>query len=125
MTSAELRELGMEPREELHASVKITAKDSYIEYEPSWPPAFCLILRLRDFNTNNAVLEAIAMSTPAWLIRHPAVVEYLGADHRSFSVYVQKVIDEIKLTSEKRHFTTNVYIYNIMCLPGRRTGPLT
>ena len=29
MTSAELRELGMEPSEELHASVKITNKDSY------------------------------------------------------------------------------------------------
>lgn len=43
-----------------------------------------IFLELFDASANNAVVEAIVRATPIVVNRHPAVVEYLGADYPLF-----------------------------------------
>ena len=83
VASAELRELGIEAATDLKSRVKIVTKSSYLEYE-RFASSSVLLIHLRDANANNAVLEAIAMATPVIINRHPAAVEYLGADYPLF-----------------------------------------
>jgi hypothetical protein len=50
-----------------------------------------VFLELFDSSANNAVIESIARCTPLCVNRHPAVVEYLGADYPLFYDDIQQV----------------------------------
>jgi len=52
-----------------------------------------VFLELFDSSANNAVVEAIARCTPIVVNRHPAVVEYLGADYPLFYDNIEDVAD--------------------------------
>ncbi len=83
VASAEMRDLGIKPATDVKSSVKIVTISSYLEYD-RFVSSSVLLIHLRDANANNAVLEAIAMATPVIINRHPAAVEYLGADYPLF-----------------------------------------
>lgn len=85
----ELQALGIELTEDVASSVNITSIDSYAEYE-RFVASSVLLVHIRDGNANNAVLDAIATSTPVIINRHPSAVEYLGPD---YPLYFDEVIE--------------------------------
>ena len=55
-----------------------------------------MFLELFDASANNAITEAIARDTPVVVNRHPAVVEYLGADYPLFYDTLDEVAGLLK-----------------------------
>jgi glycosyltransferase involved in cell wall biosynthesis len=53
---------------------------------------------LYDSSANNAVVEAIARSTPIIVNRHPAVIEYLGVDYPLYFDHLDEIYDILRDT---------------------------
>lgn len=65
-----------------------------------------MFLELFDASANNAVVEAIARSTPLVVNRHPAVEEYLGEDYPLFYrelAEVPKLLENARIRAAHEH----------------------
>lgn len=66
-----------------------------------------ILTELFDASANNVVLECIASSTPLIVNRHPATIEYLGADYPLFFDDIEEVPD---LLSDDRLVDAHEYL---------------
>ena len=65
-----------------------------------------IFLELFDASANNAIIEAIARDVPVVVNRHPAVVEYLGADYPLFYDEigeVERLLDMERIRAAHEH----------------------
>src|SRR4029450_4291890 len=60
-----------------------------------------------DSSANNVIIECIARNTPVIVNRHPAVVEYLGADYPLLFDVIEEVPD---LLASERLFAAHRYL---------------
>jgi hypothetical protein len=68
-----------------------------------------VLTELIDASANNVVIECLAHATPIVVNRHPAVVEYLGADYPLYFDAIEDVadlLDDAKIIAAHEHLLT-------------------